>query len=119
MLPASEIWTLHEQLLRGNPSASEALISALLEPLVSATQARFPTTDPQTVADGVIDALLDYASRPESISVLSAVELRNALSTAAWRNVANLLRGEKRRTIREAKAVTAARAEAVEVPDAV
>ena len=119
MLSDTELWPLHQQLLDGSPTASEALISKLLEPLVNSTQTSFPGIDPQVVADGVIDALLDYTARPQSIAVGSGVELRHALSTAAWRNVANLLRGEKRRIVRETKAVIVGRSEAVEVPDAV
>jgi hypothetical protein len=53
------------------------------------------------VSDGVIDAVLDYCARPHQFDATQGVPLDRFLATAGWRNVDNLLRGERRRKQRE------------------
>jgi RNA polymerase sigma-70 factor (ECF subfamily) len=60
--------------------------------------------DEQIVADGVTDALLAYCTTPERFDGKRGIPLDRFLHMAAWRNVANSLRGEKRRKAREEQA---------------
>jgi RNA polymerase sigma-70 factor (ECF subfamily) len=62
---------------------------------------RFPGTDEHLVSDGIIDAILDYCVHPEQFDGSKDVPLDRFLATAAWRNVDNLLTGERRRKRRE------------------
>lgn len=95
---------LHQRLLNGDRTASEEIADVLLEPLVSELRSKFPRTDEQVVWDGVIDAVLDLCARPDTFDPNRNVPLDRFLSMAAWRNVANSLRSEKRRRAREEKA---------------
>lgn len=92
---------LHRRLLAGDRTASEELISFLLSPLTRQVARQFPTTDEQAIWDGVSAALLDYCARPQQFDESFGIPLDRFLGRAAWRNVANILRGEKRRKARE------------------
>jgi RNA polymerase sigma-70 factor (ECF subfamily) len=94
---------LHERLLQGDRVASEELLRILLPLLLSEIARRFPKTDEQLVADGVTDALLDYSASPQEFDAGKDIPLDRFLATAAWRNVANLVEGERRRKRRERK----------------
>jgi RNA polymerase sigma-70 factor (ECF subfamily) len=96
--------TLHERLQRGDRLASEELARLLLPALLEEVSRRFPRTDEQLISDGVIDAVLDYCEVPDQFDPGKEVPLDRFLSTAAWRNVDNLLISERRRKEREKKA---------------
>ncbi|MBI3245335.1 MAG: hypothetical protein HYZ50_02375 [Deltaproteobacteria bacterium] len=95
---------LHRRLLAGDRTASEELISFLLSPLTRQVARQFPTTDEQAIWDGVSAALLDYCARPQQFDESFGIPLDRFLGRTAWRNVANILRGEKRRKAREERA---------------
>ncbi len=95
---------LHERLLRGDRLASEELARLLLPSLQEELARRFPRADEQLVSDGVIDAVLDYCASPQQFDPGKDVPLDRFLATAAWRNVDNLLVGDRRRRRRERKA---------------
>jgi RNA polymerase sigma-70 factor, ECF subfamily len=95
---------LHERLLRGDRLASEELARLVLPPLEEGIARRFPRADEQLTSDGVIDAVLDYCASPQQFDAGKNVPLDRFLATAAWRNVDNLLIGERRRRQREKKA---------------
>jgi hypothetical protein len=95
---------LHGRLLSGDRLASDDLVRAVLPFLLEEVARRFPrTTDEQLVADGVIDAVLDYSARPQQFDAGLGVPLDRFLAKAAWRNVTNLVRAEGRRKKRERK----------------
>lgn len=96
---------LHTRLLRGDRVASEEIITLLLAPLSGEVGAKFPFTDPHVVCDGVIDALLDFCAKPSAFDPARGVPIQRYLAKAAWRNLANSVRGEKRRKAREQKAM--------------
>ena len=96
---------LHGRLLKGDRVASEELAEALLSPLVNEMAHKFPMTDVHLVSDGVTDALLDYALKPLSFDPGRGVPLDRFLAKAAWRNIANSLRGEQRRKAREKRSL--------------
>jgi hypothetical protein len=108
--------SLHHRLLTGDRVATEAVISALLTPLSQEIQRKYPRTDPHQVGEGVTDALLDYCERPATFDATRNVPLDRFLSQAAWCNVRDLLRGEKRRKLREEKVAMFAE-ELVALPD--
>jgi DNA-directed RNA polymerase specialized sigma24 family protein len=85
--------------------ASEELAQRMLERLVSELGGKFPFTDSQLISNGVTDAILEYCAKPVSFDASRGVPLDRYLAKAAWRNVANLWRGEKRRKAREEKSV--------------
>ena len=103
--------SLHERLLLGDRLASEELSSLLLPLLIEEIGRRFPRTDEHTIGDGVIDAVLDYCINPQDFDTDQGIPLDRFLATAAWRNVSNLLVGERRRKQRE-RAVGSKRREA-------
>ena len=94
---------LHKRLLKGDRTASEEIASLLLSPLANRICRKFPFTDEQIVADGVTDAVLDYCENPQKFDATRGVPLDGFIHMAARRNVSNLLRGEKRRKVREEK----------------
>ncbi|MGH7719589.1 MAG: hypothetical protein ACREON_12200 [Gemmatimonadaceae bacterium] len=96
-----ELIVLHRRLLDGDRTASEELASRLLEPLCAEIQKDYPRVDEQVVNDGVVDAVLDYCARPDRNEASNGSQLHGLLARAAWRNVANTVRGEQRRTRRE------------------
>jgi len=98
---SDELLALHQRLITGDRTASEELAARLLEPLCSRVRRDYPRVDEQIIADGVIDAVLEYCAHPERATVTSSSDLPGLLATAAWRNVANALRGERRRVRRE------------------
>jgi DNA-directed RNA polymerase specialized sigma24 family protein len=110
-----DLLVLHRRLLGGDRIASEKLVEVLLPRLASELERQFRKTDPHLVSDGVTDALLDYCARPAAFDEARNVPLDRFLAKAAWRNIANLLRGEKRRKIREGKAVDLAGQNVVEL----
>jgi RNA polymerase sigma-70 factor (ECF subfamily) len=99
-----QLLMLHRRLLAGDRLASEGVASLLLPSLVQAVSQQFPQTDEQLIWTGVSDAVLDYCARPQQFDESRGVPLDRFLQKAAWRNVANILRGEKRRKAREEKA---------------
>lgn len=106
---------LHQRLLDGDGTASEEVASKLLLSLAEEIGRKFPRTDKQIVWDGVTEAILDYCARPDQFDAVRGVPLDRFLSTAAWRNVANAVRGEVRRKARERKVGQADREAAVEL----
>ncbi len=109
---------LHRRLLEGDRVAPADLMELLLSPLIGQMKHEYPTTDVHLVSDGVTDALLDYCARPGSFDQTRGVPLNRFLAKAAWRNIANILRGETRRKAREAKAVETADQNVVELDPA-
>lgn len=101
---SAQLLALHRRLCNGDRTASEEIASLLLSPLVQNVSRKFSRTDEHTIWDGVTDAILDYCARPDQFDTTRAVPLDRFLYTAAWRNVANSLRGETRRKAREEKA---------------
>ncbi len=95
---------LHDRLLRGDRLASEELSRLVLPALAAETARKFPRVDEQIVNDGVSDAVLDYCTNPQRFDTAQHVPLDRFLATAAWRNVANLRVGERRRKQRERRA---------------
>lgn len=108
---------LHQRLLAGDRMASEALVHSLLEPINAETRSEYPHTDPHLVREGVTDALLDYAERPAMFDPAKRVPLDRFLAHAAWCNVRDLLRSEKRRKVREEKSTLLFGEELVALPD--
>lgn len=108
---AEQLLLLHTRLSDGNRIASEELVCFLLDPLSSEIARKFPNTDMQLISDGVTDALLEYCTDPNKFDPSRGVPLDRFLAQAAWRNVANIIRGEQRRKAREIKASTSAPAE--------
>ena len=94
---------LHRRLLEGEPAASEQLVGALLSSLVTQLQRQFPAVDTHLVSEGVTDALLEYCHKPGAFDANSGLSLERFVARAAWRNIANSLRRERRRRLREAK----------------
>jgi hypothetical protein len=78
----------------------------LLSPLTTELCVSFEQTDTGGVSDGVTDAILEYAARPKSFDEARGVPLDRFLRKNAWRNIANIARGDKRRREREHTAAT-------------
>ncbi len=112
---AEHLFALHERLLHGDRVAPEELAELLLERLTAEIARQFPHTDIHVVYDGVADALLDYCAKPAGFDTTRSVPLDRFLSQAAWRNVANSVRGEKRRKAREEKSVEDTESKIVEL----
>jgi RNA polymerase sigma-70 factor (ECF subfamily) len=102
--PEEPLLALHERLLCGDRLASENLARLVLPSLQEEIARRFPHADEQLISDGVIDAVLDYCASPQQFDTSKGVPLARFLATAAWRNVDNLLVGERRRRQRERRA---------------
>ena len=94
---------LHTRLCGGDRVASEQLVRLLLPYLSAAVAEGCPRIDEQLINDGVVDALLDYCATPAQFDATRGVPVESFLRTAARRNVANALRGERRRKERERK----------------
>ena len=101
MIDSAKLLDLHRQLLAGSRTASEEIAAMLLAPLTRELRHDFPNFDPASVCDGVTDAILDYSANPTSFHSQRGIRLDRFLRKNAWRNVANILRGEKRRRQRE------------------
>ena len=99
-----ELLSLHERLLGGDRTAPEEIARRLLASLIDEVSRKFPKTDEGLVCDGVTDAILEYCARPAHFNAARGVPLARFLQMASWRNVANLVRGEKRRKAREQRA---------------
>lgn len=117
---ADQILELHQRLLSGDRTASEQLISAVLETLERDTERQFPRVDDQVRWDGMVKALLEYAANPFNCKATSGDEVTQYLRMVAWRRIANELRGAKRRRGREEVAakesfLAATEADAVEL----
>jgi RNA polymerase sigma-70 factor (ECF subfamily) len=104
---AQQLLRLHTRLLDGDRIASEEVVSLLLIPLSNELARKFPITDKHLISDGVTDALLEYCAGPKKFDPSRGVPLDRFLARAAWRNVANSVRGEKRRKLGELKALMA------------
>jgi DNA-directed RNA polymerase specialized sigma24 family protein len=94
---------LHTRLCGGDRVASGELVRLLLPYLSAAVADGCPRIDEQLINDGVVDALLDYCATPGQFDPARGVPLEGFLRTAARRNVANVIRGERRRKGRERK----------------
>jgi hypothetical protein len=101
---AQQLLILHTRLLNGDRIAPEELARLLLSSLSRELARKFPHTDEHLICDGVTDALLEYCARPNNFDTSRGVPLDRFLARAAWRNVANIVRGERRRQAREKKA---------------
>jgi DNA-directed RNA polymerase specialized sigma24 family protein len=100
---AEHLLALHKRLLQGDRVAPEELAELLLERISAEVARQFPHTDIHLIYDGVADALLNYCAKPVCFDAARGVPLDRYLAQAAWRNVANSVRGEKRRRVREEK----------------
>jgi RNA polymerase sigma-70 factor (ECF subfamily) len=100
----TQLLALHRRLLAGDRIASEEVIGLVLLSLIQEVSSKFRQTDEQIIWNGVSDAVLDYCARPHQFDESRGVPLDRFLQKAAWRNVANSLRGENRRKAREEKA---------------
>jgi RNA polymerase sigma-70 factor, ECF subfamily len=96
-----QLLELHRRLLAGDRIASEEVVTLLLASLTQEVSAQFRQTDQHIIWDGVIDAMLDYCTRPQQFDAERGVSLKHFLRLAARRNVMNRLRGEQRRKVRE------------------
>lgn len=112
--PKDDLLHLHRRLLDGDRTASEEVARCTLAVVFERVSRSYPRTDEQLVMDGVVDAVLEYCERAVDVEVESGVHLLNHLARAAWRNVANAMRGEKRRRAREERYGARAIREAVE-----
>jgi DNA-directed RNA polymerase specialized sigma24 family protein len=112
---AERLLVIHKRLLDGDRVAPEELAAHLLERLAQEVARKFPHTDVHFAYDGVTDALLDYCAKPAAFNASRGVPLDRFLAQAAWRNVANLVRGEQRRKAREEKSAALAGKEDVEL----
>jgi RNA polymerase sigma-70 factor (ECF subfamily) len=100
-----QLLILHTRLLNGDRIAPEELVRLLLNPLSRELGRKFPHTDEHLVCDGVTDALLEYCAKPSNFDASRGIPLDRFLAQAAWRNLANIVRGETRRKGREKRAV--------------
>lgn len=100
----TQLLALHRRLLAGDRIASEEVIGLVLLSLIQEVSSKFRQTDEQIIWNGVSDAVLDYCARPQQFDESRSVPLDRFLQKAAWRNVANSLRGENRQKAREEKA---------------
>jgi len=98
--------TLHHALLGGSRTASEEIATALMKPLTVELCRSFEALDQGLVSDGVTDAILEYVTNPRSFDDTRGVPLDRFLRKNAWRNIANIVRGEVRRQRREQTAAT-------------
>lgn len=112
---AQQQLALHNRLLKGDRVAPEELAELLLDRLARELARRFPRTDKHLIYDGVTDALLEYCATPAGFDVSRGVPLDRFLAQAAWRNIANFLRGERRRKVREEKFVKYSEDDVVEL----
>lgn len=112
---AQRLLLLHRRLLDGDRVVSEEIMESLLLRLVGELQRKFPTTDAHLISDGVTDALLDYCQKPAAFDIDQRVPLDRFLTKASWRNIANLLRGERRRKLREVKSAKSSIEKVVEL----
>lgn len=92
---------LHERVLRGDQEAREAMAGHLMFRAAHDLHRKKPRLDPAIVQDGVEDAVLDYLAHPDTYD-LSKSDLMWFLKYASERNIANALRSEARRRVREA-----------------
>jgi len=115
---AAQLPALHRRLCLGDRTASDETISLLLSPLVQNLAPKFPHIDDHTIRDGVIDALLEYCTRPNRFDEGRGIPLDRFLQHASWRNVVNALRAEARRKAREERAEHAYTRSAVELDPA-
>lgn len=107
---------LHQQLQQGDRTASEEIARLTLDLLFERTRRSYPAVDDQLVMTGVVDAVLEYCAAPEQVVVEDGEHLLNLLTRAAWRNVANSVRGERRRRTREERYGASSAVEDVEHP---
>jgi hypothetical protein len=89
---------------------SDEWIERLVDVLRARLARQFPKTDPDLIWDGIIQALVEYRAALPALrtayddSSSGAIQCESGLARAAWRNIANLVRSEKRRHAREARA---------------
>jgi len=117
VIDRAKLLQLHRQLLKGSRTASEEIAAILLSALTNELSGDFRHLDPARVSDGVTDAILDYSTHPGSFDPKRSVPLDRFLRHNAWRNVANIVRSEKRRRQREG--IAAGMAPVVELHPAV
>jgi RNA polymerase sigma-70 factor (ECF subfamily) len=98
-----EIHWLHARILLGDEHAREQLLARMLPDLVQRVRQQFRAAPGDLVSDAVVDALLDYVSRPGRFDSGRNVPLFAFLVRAAACNVINSLEAERRRRVREAR----------------
>jgi RNA polymerase sigma factor (sigma-70 family) len=103
-LAPSQLLACHRRLCDGDHTASDELAAFLLSPLFEGMSRQFPRADEQMLYEAVADALLEYCARPQRFDEERGVPLVSFLLLTSRRNVLNLLRGEKRRKVREERA---------------
>jgi RNA polymerase sigma factor (sigma-70 family) len=97
---------LHRRLVRKDAAAFEEIVSLLEARLVAGLSRHFGrAVDEQIIEESVEEALLRYRDKPTNFDPKQRVPLDAFLELAANRRVLNALRGERRRKVREAKAV--------------
>ena len=96
---------LHSRVLLGDPAALEEIAARLLHLVVPPLQRRFPHVAADIVNDAVEDAILEYASRPRVFDPARSVPVSKFVYIASWRNLADLIKKDRRREMRKARFV--------------
>jgi DNA-directed RNA polymerase specialized sigma24 family protein len=87
----------HEQALSGDDTAVDWIVAELLAPLRYQLRKGFSTAPKDWIHDAVVDALLEYRTRPGRYDMSRGISLSRYLLFAARRNLINRLSSEARR----------------------
>lgn len=96
------ICALHDAIVRGDPTAAEAIAEQISQRLNPLLRARFRKSPRDMIADAVTDAIVEYLRAPERFDATRGVPLERFLYVAAVRNLANAARSERRHHDRDA-----------------
>lgn len=93
---ASQALSIHERLLRGDPTAAAEIAEFLLPILIYHLKRKFfSIDDPHLVEDAVHQALMEYILNPSRYDPAKS-NLLTYVRLAAFRDILNLIKSEKR-----------------------
>lgn len=93
---------LHDRLAAGDEDAIAVLFKSLVPILRRRLRYVFRDAPDATIADAIDEALVQFALDPSAFNPARGVPLDRFLCQASWRNVADILRVDRRRRDREA-----------------
>jgi CheY-like chemotaxis protein len=93
---------LHARLITGDTDARERAAEELLRRVPRRLHCAFPRADVHEVDEAVQDAILEYLRSPNRFNPTRCDSLTTFIFAAAWRNLANAIKGETQRKAREA-----------------
>lgn len=112
----TDVFTLHQQLLAGDPTLLADIAQLALEPLIALLRREFPDIDDHLLQEKAADALLEYGKNPAGANARSGAGVMGFLVMRGKSRVLSGIQRERRRERAEGYFAHGLRSDAIQNP---